>query len=128
MEMSDFAKRLQAEIDARGTDRKAVSRATGIPYHRLDPWFRRLKAKPRSDDLLLVARFFDVDPDYLLKGGERRSFDPASEVLGIHAQLGSAAQRELEEFARFLLQRQQLRATDRGQPQGQPKLLDPSVE
>lgn len=129
MEMSAFAERLQREIDARGTDRKAVSRATGIPYHRLDPWFRRIKAKPRSDDLLVIARFLDVDPDYLLKGGERRPFDPGSEVMGIHAQLESRGRQELEEFARFLLQRQQqLRAIEQEQPPSQQERLDPGDE
>lgn len=128
MEMSAFAERLQSEIDARGLDRKALSVATDIPYHRMDPWFRRVKSKPRSDDLLVISRFLDVDPDYLLKGGDRRPFDPGAEVIGIHAQLESAGQQELEEFARFLLQRQQQRAIEQELPRSQPERPDLAEE
>ena len=112
MEMSDFAQRLQAEIEAKGIDRKELSRVTAIPYHRIDPWFRRPKAKPRGDDLLVVARFFDVDQDYLLSGGERRPFNLGSIVLDLHQKLDAKSQQELEDFARFLLQRQQRPASE----------------
>lgn len=66
MEMSDFATRLQQEIDASGIDRKHLSEATGIPYQRMHSWFRRVKSKPRGADLLEVARHLNVDQDYLL--------------------------------------------------------------
>lgn len=125
MEMSDFAKRLQQEIDDRGIDRKGLSRATDIPYHRIDPWFRRVKARPRGDDLLVVARYFDVDQDYLLNGGPRRPFNPSSGVLSLHQMLDAGSRKELEDFARFLLQRQQQRASGEGQLQDQQQFRGP---
>jgi hypothetical protein len=122
MEMSDFAKRLQQEIDARGIDRKELSRATDIPYHRIDPWFRRVKAKPRGDDLLVVARFLDVDQGYLLSGGTRQPFNPDAVVLRLHQMLDAKSRQELEDFALFLLQRQQHNAREESQQRDQHEL------
>ncbi len=126
MEMSGFAKRLQAEIDAKGIDRKVLSKEAGIPYHRIDPWFRRLKAKPRGTDLLVVARYFNVSQDYLWEGGERRPFDPKSSLLAQAQVLDENGLRELEDFAHFLVQRQEQRANEQRQRQDQPLSRDPS--
>lgn len=106
MEMSDFALRLDAEIKALGRDRKSFASDVGIPYHRLDPWFRRPKAKPRGADLLMVARHLNVSQDYLLLGGERRPFDPSASLIEQAALLDDEGLRELENYARFLLQKQ----------------------
>jgi hypothetical protein len=124
MEMSKFAMRLQQEIDAKGIDRKTLSRDTEIPYHRIDPWFRRPKSKPRGTDLLIVARYFNVSQDYLMDGGERRPFDPKSSVLAQAQVLDDKSLRELEEFARFLVQRQEQRASEQAQPQDLPASPD----
>lgn len=112
MEMSDFAKRLQAEIDLLGTDRKALAEACGIPYHRMDPWFRRPKSKPRGGDLLAIARRLNVSQDYLLYGGNRTAFDARSALADQVRALDDDMIRELEEYARFLVQKQQRRAIE----------------
>ena len=118
MEMSDFARRLQAEIDLLEIDRKAFAEACGIPYHRMDPWFRRPKSKPRGADLLAVARRLNVAQDYLLFGGERRPFDAKTALADQVAELDDDMLRELEDYARYLVQKQQQRATGQEQEQG----------
>jgi hypothetical protein len=117
MEMSGFAIRLQAELDARGIDRKALSEATDIPYHRMTSWFRRAKSKPRGDDLLVVAKYLDLDQAYLLSGGKRQPFNPQAAVLAQAALLDDSNLRKLADFAQFLLQQQEQRATE---PEPQP--------
>lgn len=112
MEMSGFAVRVQTELDARGIDRKVLSDATEIPYHRLTSWFRRAKSKPRGDDLLVVAKYLDLDQAYLLSGGERRPFNPQAAVLAQAALLDDSNLRKLADFAQFLMQQQQQHATE----------------
>lgn len=126
MKMSGFASRLQQEIDAKGIDRMVLSAKTGIPYHRLTSWFRRETAKPTGDDLLVVAGYLNLDQDYLFNGGERRPFNPDTTILDLFRTLDAASQRELEDFARFLAQRQRQRATEQVQEPGRERSRDPN--
>lgn len=126
MEMSGFAIRLQAELDARSIDRKALSEATAIPYHRMTSWFRRAKSKPRGDDLLVVAKYLDLDQTYLLSGGDRRPFNPQAAVLAQAALLDDSNLRKLADFAQFLLQQQEQHATEREPPTNLPERPDPA--
>jgi transcriptional regulator with XRE-family HTH domain len=67
--MSEFAQRLQRLMaDRDNMTRADLERATGIPYHRINPWFVRETAKPNAQDVQTVAAYFGVAPDYLLHG------------------------------------------------------------
>ena len=90
---SEFSERLSALMDERGMNRADLSRATNIPYHRLNPWFIRPGAKASSADLLEVASFFGVSERYLLEGGQRDPFSPES---------GAAAEREIARLVSLL--------------------------
>lgn len=102
-EKSAFASRLEHEMAKAGiSDRAELGRMTGIPYHRLNPWFIRPKAKPNAADLLAVARALDVSQDYLLHGGERRRFSRLAELVRRVEALDATAQDDLESYLEFL--------------------------
>lgn len=106
MAMSAFAQRLielMLEKDL-GENRSALSEQTGIPYHRLNPWFIRPKAKPNAADLLVLARFFDVTESYLLSGGTRRPFNWSESLARRADRLNSNGQALLEKQLDALLE------------------------
>lgn len=91
-------------------DRATLGRETGIPYHRLNPWWQR-RGKPNAADALTLARFFDVSQDYLINGGERMPFGRLDDLLRRVESLSSQDQAALEDYLRFLETR-----TDRAKP------------
>lgn len=100
---SPFALRLEDEMRLKGiADRAELSRKTGIPYHRLNPWWVRPTAKPNAADLLSLATFFDIEEDYLLNGGERRPFNSLADILRRAGSLGKNDQADLESYLIFL--------------------------
>lgn len=100
---SAFAMRLEAEMSASGiSDRAHLARVTGIPYHRLNPWFIRPSAKPNAGDLLILARTLNVSERYLLDGGERSTFNRMEDLIHRARRLSAEDQRRLEEYLDFL--------------------------
>lgn len=72
--MTGFALRVSDILAERGMNRADLARLTGIPYHRLNPWFIREAAKPNAADVLSVARHLGVSARYLVNGGDREPF------------------------------------------------------
>lgn len=100
---SPFVQRLEEEMLRRGIpDRAALGRDVGIPYHRLNPWWIRIKSKPNAADLLALAKFFDVSETYLLSGGPRKPFSRMASLLQRAESLDPQLQDELEIFLDFL--------------------------
>ncbi|MWP40254.1 helix-turn-helix domain-containing protein [Cereibacter sphaeroides] len=112
MEMSPFATRLSALLDERNMTRADLARAAGIPYHRLNPWFSRPKAKPMGADLHAVARVMGVSEDFLLRGGERRPYSALDSLLRRAATLDPKGQEDLATYLEFLLARQEAARND----------------
>ncbi|TMV11920.1 hypothetical protein [Arenibacterium halophilum] len=111
---SAFVQRLEGEMERAGIEnRKELERASGIAYHRLNPWFVRPAAKPNAADLLTLARLFNVSEEYLLDGGPRRPFQRMAALLARAEALDEAAQADLESYVDFLEQRYSARQSDR---------------
>lgn len=111
---SPFVLRLEEEMRRKGIeDRAALSRAVKIPYHRLNPWWVRPKAKANAADLLALAKFFDVDEEFLLRGGERKPFQRMAALLRRAEALDEAMQAELESYLTYL----EIRASHRSDEQ-----------
>ncbi|MDH2325985.1 helix-turn-helix transcriptional regulator [Cereibacter sp. SYSU M97828] len=102
MEISPFAQRLEQLMSEKGIDRMGLSRATGIPYHRITPWFRRSTSTPKGTDLLLIANFFQVSEAFLLNGGERGAA-PKSSLLEKLSSLDPASRDIVEAYVDGLL-------------------------
>lgn len=84
------------------SDKKALERRTGITYHRLNSWFRRSTAKPSAEDLLVLAKTFDVSEEYLLKGGERKPYPRKAALISRVEKLDQELQDELENYLDYL--------------------------
>ncbi|WP_179209146.1 MULTISPECIES: helix-turn-helix domain-containing protein [Haematobacter] len=84
-----------------------LARELDVPYHRLQPWFRRPKALPKGPDLYAIAQFFNVDEGYLLHGGDRRPFNRLASLQARAKLLDEAGQRDLANFLDYLLARQE---------------------
>lgn len=79
-----------------------LARASGIPYHRLNPWFIRDNAKPNAEDIEAVATALKVQPSFLISGHADGPADERSWILSIYDNLPTDKQAQLEGFARFL--------------------------
>lgn len=115
-EKSAFATRLEEEMRRSGiADRASLARATGIPYHRLNPWFIRPKAKPNASDMLALSQALNVSETYLLHGGERSPRDRLDQLLVRVEALGAEAQDELESYLDYLEQKNSRARSDQEQ-------------
>lgn len=98
-EMSGFARRLTDLMQARGWDRMRLSKETGIPYHRLSPWFMRPTALPRGDDLDVLCTTFITTNAWLLRG-EGASPSETANLLAMYDQMSPGRRQKLLEDAR----------------------------
>ncbi|MCL4069023.1 helix-turn-helix domain-containing protein [Pseudomonas sp. GX19020] len=103
MELSPFAQRLKVLMEERGIDLRALAEATHTPYHRIYPWFRRPKSKPRSDDIVKISAYFNVSPRFLLEGGERDDLDHRAQVIARVQDLDPVLLGKLEAYIDGLL-------------------------
>lgn len=113
IDKSTFIARLADEMERNGIDdRSALSRITGIKYHRLNPWFTRANAKPNASDLLTLARLFNVSENYLLNGGPREPYPRLNSLIERVESLDVEQQDELESYLDFLDQKAARKRSD----------------
>lgn len=105
MSMSGFAVRLTAMMDARGMNRRDLERATGIKYHRLNPWFFRENALPNGKDLKALCDYFDVSAAYLLEGTGPAP-DRRAELFARIDLLNEEGIADLEKYVDFILSKE----------------------
>ncbi len=89
-------------MEAKGMSKASLGRATGIPYHRLNPWFIRDNAKPNAVDIEAVAGALNVHSSFLITGRADEPHDEKSWILAVYESLPSDKQSQLEGFARYL--------------------------
>lgn len=114
MTLSPFASRIQELLAERQMKLAELARTLEVPYHRLQPWFRRANALPKGPDLYAVAQFFDVDEGYLLNGGERKPFNRLESLQSRAKLLDEESQKELSTFLEFLLAKQEATRSRQG--------------
>lgn len=101
-----ITQRIRALMLERGLNRAELARKTGIPYHRINPWFVRENAKPNGPDIEAVASALGVSVSFLVYGREP---DPATArdwISQTYQQLDADRQRQLEAFVQFLIAQQ----------------------
>ncbi|MGA0617555.1 hypothetical protein [Paracoccus sp. KR1-242] len=104
MAMHPISQRIKALMDERGMTKADLHHATGIPYHRLNPWFIRDNAKPNAEDTELVATALTTQATYLITGEVAPIHDERSWIVSVYDSLPPEKQAQLEGFARFLAQ------------------------
>lgn len=95
--------RIDTLLAARNMTRADLARRTGIPYHRLNMWWARARAKPSGPDIEAVGRELGVSISFLLYGGDP---DPASDrdwISRQYANMDPEQKKLLEAYAKFLL-------------------------
>lgn len=102
MEKNPITQRIKALMDERSLTRAELGRATGIPYHRLNPWFVRPAARPNAADIETLASYFGVSTGHILNGDERQSSDAREYILSVYDRLPPKERQQLEGFAEFL--------------------------
>lgn len=105
MEMNPILKRMQARMDALHWKKADLARQSGIPYHRLNPWFVRNTA-PNGPDLDAVARVLGVTTGHLVAGDPMPEPNAKDSILRYYDGLTEDRRRQLEDFARFLADQQ----------------------
>lgn len=93
--------RLKEIMSNRGISRADLARMTGIPYHRLNPWFSRDNAKPSGPDLFEVAKSLGVSVSYLADGIVDQPNDKAK-IMSLFDSLPAEKQQQLADFAHYL--------------------------
>lgn len=86
----------------RGLTKADLQRLTGIPYHRLNPWFIRDNAKPNATDVEAVAAGLQVPISHLLNGAPIESQGAREWLLATYDKLSPSGREQLEAFVRFL--------------------------
>lgn len=102
MELSPITLRIKTLMDQRGMNRADLSRATGIPYHRLNPWFIREAAKPNAEDIDKIAAYFGVQVGHLINGEPIEEPSAKSWIVSVYDRLPQKEREQLEGFVRFL--------------------------
>lgn len=109
-----ISKRIWTLLQQKQMTRADLARATGIPYHRLNPWFTRDGAKPNGPDLERVASYLGVSVRYLVYGDEPNPASARDWIADQYQQLDPEKQKQLEGFVQFLLAQQ----SNQGKPPG----------
>jgi hypothetical protein len=107
MSKSEFAQRLMAVMEKRGiSSRQELSDITQIPYHRLNPWFAREKAKPNAKDTATLVKVLRVPAEHLLEGAPITEEQEAQSALAFRlADFDEGELRDIEIYFDFLLSR-----------------------
>lgn len=102
MEHTRFIATFDSLMKERGLNLRDLERATGIKYHRSNQWRRSNVSKPNGEDLASLARFFAVEPSYLLTGKEAGPSDLKDATAKRISQYEEDQLRELEVFLDYL--------------------------
>jgi len=108
-----------------GLNNAALSKKTNIPYHRLDPWFRRHNAKPNAGDLEAVAKALEVPVQYLLTGETREIPSEREWMINLYDKMPPEKREQLRSFARFLASEQAENQSNAQKPQESRAKDDP---
>jgi len=100
--MHAISERIHALMVKNGLSKADLSRASGIPYHRLNPWFVRDNAKPNAEDIEVIAKIFNVPIEHLLKGTQVENLSARDWILQVYDILPDTQRSQLEGFVRFL--------------------------
>lgn len=100
-----------------------LSKAAGIPYYRLDPWFRRDNAKPNAADLESVADALGTQVHFLLTGKIEKAPTEREWIINLYDRLPADKRVQLQSFARFLAS-DQTKASDNEQRRQKPQEKD----
>ncbi len=123
----DIFDRIDRRLRERGSTKRAMCEATGIPYSSLMALYKRRSGNMANETAIKIADFLGVSLDYLLRGeGSPRPFEENAAVraaletkmknLGVIREDGSVDEERFARFLRWLQSSAELIVADRHEP------------